>query len=114
MSHLSILPTVLRDPELLASSLSQLGLVPRLGGALQGFAGDEQPVLIQVELPEGARLGWQRQSDGSLAVVGDLQRISRSRSLQELLSRVTRAYAARAALQQACGLFSPDTVSLTA
>lgn len=114
MSHLSILPTVLRDPALLAASLRQLGFVPHAGGSLPGFAGDDQPVLLQVELPEGARLGWQRQGDGSLAVVGDLQRISRSHALQQLLSRVTRAYAARAALQQAAGLFSPGTVSLTA
>ena len=53
MSHLSILPTVLRDPELLAGSLVQLGFTPRFGGQLEGFAADAQPVLLQVELPEG-------------------------------------------------------------
>jgi hypothetical protein len=114
MSHLSILPTVLRDPELLAGSLVQLGFTPRFGGQLEGFAADAQPVLLQVELPEGGHLGWQRQADGSLALVGDLQRISRSRCLQRLLTRLSRAYAARDALQQAAGLFSPGTVSLTA
>jgi hypothetical protein len=33
--------------------------------------------------------------------VGDLQRLSRSQPLQRLLSRVTRAYAARKALDEA-------------
>jgi hypothetical protein len=34
-------------------------------------------------------------------LVGDLQRISRNTGLQRLLGRITRAYAARAALQEA-------------
>ncbi len=105
---------MLRDSALLEASLRQLGYAPMSSPMLEGFGGDLQPVLLQVELPGGERLGWQRQADGSLAVVGDLQRISRSRSLQDLLSRVTHAYAARAALQQAADLFDLGTVSLKA
>jgi len=110
MSHLSILPTVLRDPELLVSSLEQLGLCPQRGGAMRGFAEAPQPVAVRVQLPSGHTLGWQQQRDGSLALVGDLQRISRSRSLQALITRLTHCYAARLALQQAGCCFAPGTV----
>lgn len=113
MSHLSILPTVLRDAELLESSLTQLGLNPVRGGVLHGFADEPQPVAVRVQLPGGESLGWQLQADGSLALVGDLQRISRSRSLQALITRLTRCYAARLALHQASTAFAPDTVSVS-
>jgi len=99
MSHLSILPTVLRDADCLARSLEDLGLSPRWGGALPGFAGESEPVDLQVAVgPE--QLGWRRQGNGSLALVADLQRLSRSTSLQRLLGRLTQSYAARHALQQ--------------
>lgn len=101
MSHLSILPTVLRDETLLAQVLQDLGLEPLGPGHLRGFAGERQSVLLRVQLPEGLWLGWSRQSDGSLALVGDLQRLSRSRSVQSLIGRLTRRYAARQALQAA-------------
>lgn len=101
MSHLSILPTVLRDTATLAASLEALGLEPRRGGRLDGFAGEGQPVELQVTLADGLTLGWQRCRDGSLALVADLQRLSRSRDLEAFLSRLTRAYAAREALAAA-------------
>jgi hypothetical protein len=109
LSHLSILPTVLRDADCLAGTLLSLGLPPLRGGALRDFAGEAVDVVLQVRLPRGETLGWSRQSDGSLALVGDLQRISRSERLQELLSRITRAYAARKALQDAAGVL-PDGI----
>jgi len=112
MSHLSILPTVLRDAELLAASLQALGHTPCLGGELGGFGGERQPVVLQVRLPEGQAIGWRRQSDGSLALVGDLQRLSRSRTLQVLLGRITRRYAAQLALREASSCFSAAAVEL--
>jgi hypothetical protein len=109
MSHLSILPTVLRDADTLSDCLKSLGLTPQHGGELHGFADERQAVLLQVHLADGVALGWARQTDGSLAVVGDLQRLSRSRSLQQLLGRITRAYAARQALREATATL-PDAV----
>lgn len=100
MSHLSILPTVLRDADHLVASLESLGLQPIRGGSLCGFQ-ESQPVEVRVEFADGQSLGWSRQSDGSLSLVGDLQRLSRSRPLQRLLGRITRAYAARQALAEA-------------
>jgi hypothetical protein len=101
MSHLSILPTLFRDPETLAATLEAAGLVPLWGGVLRGFAEERQAVVLRVHLRGGGTLGWRRQPDGSLALVGDLQRLSRSRSLQALLARLTRAYAARRAVKEA-------------
>jgi hypothetical protein len=101
MSHLSILPTVLHDEEVLAASLEALGLQPLWGGHLLGFAGEMEPVVLQVRCEAGHCLGWQRQADGSLALVGDLQRLSRSQNVQLLLARITRRYAASSALRDA-------------
>ena len=101
MSHLSILPTILRDTDCLEATLESLKLDPGRGGHLDDFSGVPIPVELQVSLPGGQLLGWRRQPDGSLALVGDLQRISRSESLQALLGSITRAYAARMALAEA-------------
>lgn len=113
MSHLTILPTVLRDPDLLVVSLTQLGLTPLRGGTLAGFADAPEPVDVQVRLPGGEGLGWQVQTDGSLALIGDLQKISRSHVLQDLIARITRHYAANQAVEQARQSFAPGSVSLS-
>ena len=112
MSHLSILPTVLKDADLLALALQDLDLPVHRGGELRGFADDRQPVELRTRLPEGLWLGWARQLDGSLALVGDLQRLGRSRSLQSLIGRLTRRYAARLALQTAGRELPAATVDL--
>ena len=51
-------------------------------------------------------------SRGSIALVGDLQRLSRSQSLQRLLGAITRRYAAELALRQAASAFPGAQVSL--
>ena len=112
MSHLSILPTVLRDADCLACTLAALELHWREGGELTGFGGERLAVALQVELADGQLLGWARQGDGSLALVGDLQRISRSTALQQLLGRITRAYAARRALQEASQALPTASIEL--
>ena len=109
LSHLTILPTVLRDVDCLAATLKGLGLLPEWGGQLLGFSGEGKAVVLRVILPEGIPLGWGRLGDGSLALVGDLQVLSRSRELPALLGRITRDYAARLALQQAA-VFIPEAV----
>jgi len=101
LSHLSILPTVLRDVACLRETLASLGLEPVGDGVIEGFGGESLPVLLGVRLADGTSIGWSRSADGSLALVGDLQRLSRSQGLTELLGRLTRSYAARAALRDA-------------
>jgi hypothetical protein len=101
MSHLSILPTVVRDQEQLVAALGDLGFKPVAGGAIRGFAGEMVRVELQVAVSPDHCLGWQRQPDGSLALIGDLQRLSRSHSLQHLIGTLTRRYALRLALRDA-------------
>jgi hypothetical protein len=101
MSHFTTLPTVLRDADLLISALESLQLDPQRDGRLIGFAGEEQPVAVHIRLPAGHCLGWRQEADGSLALVGDLSRLSRCGDLTDLLGSITRAYAARLALREA-------------
>ncbi|MCT0199389.1 DUF1257 domain-containing protein [Synechococcus sp. CS-1325] len=112
MSHLSILPTVVRDLESLAATLGDLGFEPVIGGMISGFAGEAIPVDIQVVVSADQRLGWQRQADGSLALVGDLQRLSRSEPLQALIGGLTRRYALRLALREAMEQIPAATLHL--
>jgi hypothetical protein len=109
MSHLSILPTVFRDADTLMRSLQSLGFQPVSGGWVGGFAKERQAVAVSVELADGQRLGCQHQADGRLALVADLQQVSRSNTLRLLLGRLTRAYAAFDALRQAAA--DPDLAS---
>ena len=106
MSHLSILPTVLRDAEGLGRCLEAMGFQPIWGGDLKGFAKDYQPVVLQIDLGGDVRLGWSRQQDGSLALVGDLQRLSRCPSVHDLLGQITHRYATYKILSSIAG--QPD------
>ena len=99
MSHLSILPTVLRDEDVLVQALADLELTVVRGGDLRGFADQREAVSVRVQLPEGTWLGWRHDASGQLALVGDLQQLGRSRSLQQLIGAITRRYAARQALR---------------
>ena len=101
MSHLSILPTVLRDETVLFQALTDLGLQPVRQAVMRGFADERQTVSVRVSLPEGLEVGWALQPDRSLALVGDLQRLARSRSVQQWIGQITRRYAALLALQTA-------------
>jgi len=101
MSHLSILPTVLRDETLLAAALEELQMPVVRGGVLRGFADESEAVVLQTQLAGGLRIGWRRQADGSLALVGDLQRLGRTTSPQQLIGRITRCYATLHALRSA-------------
>jgi len=101
MSHLSILPTALREADLLVSALETLQLQPQRQGWVVGFPGDEQPVDVHIRLEGGLSLGWRQQPDGSLALVGDVQRLSQWGRFPGLLTEITRAYAAHLALREA-------------
>lgn len=115
MSHLTILPTVVQDLDLLVSALESLQLHPQRGGEVMGFAGEIQAVAVRIQLEDGANglaLGWLPQADGSLALVGDLERLSRCQALPALLTEITHTYAAHLALREAARCFPGATVSL--
>jgi Protein of unknown function (DUF1257) len=113
MSHLSILPTVLRDAEVLATSLRSLGLTPLRAQALQGFAGESVQVEVAIELDPELWIGWRREHEGPLTLIGDLQRLSRHHRLQTLLGRITRAYAAHQAVADAARLLPEADLHLS-
>ncbi|MFM7311805.1 MAG: DUF1257 domain-containing protein [Cyanobium sp.] len=114
MSHLTILPTVLRDADRLAAVLRARGFDPVPGGSLAGFPPDHQTVVLRVQVGQGLEIGWARQMDGSLALVCDLQRLSRGRRIERLLGEITRAYAARKALEEASGFPATAQIQLSA
>jgi hypothetical protein len=93
VSHLSILPTVLRDAALLQTCLRDLGHEPNLAGTLDGFSGEQQKVELWIQLDDG---------------------LTRSASLQTLLGSITRRYAAIEALHRASHDLSGCTVQLAA
>jgi hypothetical protein len=64
MSHLSILPTVLRDVDVLIQALEDLDLTVIRGGDLSGFADQREAVALRVQLPEGTWLGWRHEPNG--------------------------------------------------
>jgi len=103
VSHLSILPTVLADAQLLAASLEGLGARISWGGAL-GVVGHQEPCLLRARFDDGVELGWRRAADGSLELVVDLQRAALGGAGQRHLAQVGRAYAAREALQHAASV----------
>jgi len=114
LSHLTILPTVLRNSQRLEAVLRSRGLSPNRGGNLASFPPQRQPVELWVQLADGLQIGWQRQGDGSLALVCDLQRLSRTRRLEGLLGEITRAYAARKALEDAATFLPSAQIELSA
>jgi hypothetical protein len=112
MSHLTILPTVLLDLELMVSALEALHLGPQRDGMVVGFAGERQPVDIHIQLPNGQSLGWRRQADGSLALVADLQKLAQCTAVPQLLTEITLAYTTHHALKEASNSFSGATIEV--
>ena len=113
MSHLTILPTVLRDAEVLAASLRSLGLTPLRGQRLEAFAGETLVVDLALKLEPNLWIGWRSERDGQLTLIGDLQRLSRHHELQALLGQITRSYAAHQAVVDAANQLPQADVRLS-
>jgi hypothetical protein len=100
MSHLSILPTVYTRLDYLARSLTQEGFKVQFGGCLDDVGAAPVPVDLVAYCGDVRPLGWSRQSDGSICLWGDLQRISSHPGLEARLQRVARRYALLFAIEQ--------------
>ncbi|GCE65430.1 hypothetical protein OMCYN_01368 [cyanobiont of Ornithocercus magnificus] len=106
MSHLSILPTVLKDLVLLRRALRSEGYIISSSGKVATIGSGEIGVELVACSDDGAVLGWRRGEDGILELVGDLVRLSSRLAISERLKRISRAYALQQALQEAeqlCG-----------
>lgn len=102
MSHLSILPTLVNDLDLLASALRAEGFVVAIDGQLCSF-GTQHNVALAATHSMGIALGWSWNCNhDSLNVVVDLGRPSQTLSVERALSRVLRRYALQKALSDAC------------
>ena len=113
MSHLTILPTVLRDLDLMMSALNALHLRPERNGTVIGFAGERHSVDVHIQLGNGQALGWRQQPDGSLALVADLQKLASCTAIPALLTSITRTYATHLALREAATSFSRVSVDVS-
>ena len=93
MSHLSILPTVFTRLDLLERALHDEGFMVLQQADLDQFGTTPVRVDLLASLDGCCPLGWSIQSDGTIDLHGDLQRISSQIGLAERLQRVTRRYA---------------------
>jgi len=100
MSHLSILPTIYTDLERLAQALGQEGFEVTAKGQLPGFGPSTIAVDLAATYGDSMVLGWVHQSDGSISLRSDLQRISRTTGLETALQRVARRYSLLTALAE--------------
>lgn len=101
MSHLSILPTLVNDLDLLASALRAEGFAVAIDGQLCSF-GTQHNVALAATHAKGIALGWSwNRHHDSLNVVVDLGRPSQAVSVEQALSRVLRRYALQKALSDA-------------
>ncbi len=86
--------------DLLAESLRQEGFMVQFEAQLETFAGQFQDVDLLAVQPAGRPLGWILNSDGSIVLHADLQRISLQPGLIERLQRVARRYSLLLAFDQ--------------
>ena len=100
MSHLSILPTIYTDLDRLAQALHQESFEVTASSQMPGFGPTTIAVDLSATLGDSMILGWVRQSDGSISLRSDLQRISRTPGLEAALQRVARRYSLLTALAE--------------
>ena len=100
MSHLSILPTVFTDLELLEQALCDEDFTVERKTELKSFADDSHAVDVHATHGADMSLGWTKRQDGTIVLHGDIQRISHQPGLEQRLQRVTRRYALLHAMEQ--------------
>ena len=110
MSHLSILPTLVTDLDLLEIALQAEGFRVQCGGIVSSFD-RHQAVDLAAYHPSGLQLGWRRTGDhDQLDLVADLSAPAGSGRTESALRRVLRRYALNTALHDA-GQFDAETVT---
>ena len=101
MSHLTILPTLVTDLDLLEIALCNEGFKVFRGGILSSFDTHQSVDLAAVH-PSGLQLGW-KHSDNQphFDLVADLAAPQGSGQTEPALRRVLRRYAIHQAMRQA-------------
>jgi|TARA_B100000073_G_scaffold285677_1_gene247223 hypothetical protein len=110
MSHLSILPTLVIDLDLLEVALCSEGFKVSRGGVVSSFD-NHQTVDLAAFHPSGLQLGWRRSANQPhFDLVADLAAPAGSGLTEPALRRVLRRYAMNQAMRQA-EIFDIETVS---
>ena len=111
MSHLSILPTLVIDLDLLEIALQSEGFKVSRGGVVSSFDSHQSVELAAVH-PSGLQLGWRRNiGQPHFDLVADLAAPAGSGMTESALRRVLRRYAMNQALRQA-EMIDAETVTV--
>ena len=113
MSHLTILPTVIKDLELLEETLLAEHYLVQRPGLIKAFGQDVFPAELVATDSSGLQMGWRWDADGSLALMLDLGQTRNSAGHKTHLKTILRAYALRSALRSADGVSLDPSVSTT-
>ncbi|MGB4534498.1 MAG: DUF1257 domain-containing protein [Synechococcus sp.] len=113
MSHLTILPTVITDLELLEETLLAENYLVQRPGLIKAFGQDIYPAELVATDSSGLQMGWRWDADGSLALMLDLGQTKNSAGHKTHLKTILRAYALRSALRSADGVSLDPSVSTT-
>ena len=113
MSHLTILPTVITDLELLEETLLAEHYLVQRPGLIKAFGQDIYPAELVATDSSGLQMGWRWDADGSLALMLDLGQTRNSAGHKTHLKTILRAYALRSALRSADGVRLDPSVSTT-
>ena len=113
MSHLTILPTVITDLELLEETLLAKHYLVQRPGLIKAFGQDIYPAELVATDRSGLQMGWRWDADGSLALMLDLGQTKDSAGHKTHLNTILRSYALRSALRSAEGVTFEPSVSRT-
>ena len=113
MSHLTILPTVITDLELLEETLLAEHYLVQRPGLIKAFGQNIYPAELVATDSSGLQMGWRWDADGSLALMLDLGQTRNSAGHKTHLKTILRAYALRSALRSADEVSLDPSVSTT-
>ena len=113
MSHLTILPTVIRDLELLEETLLAEHYHVQRPGLIKAFGQDIYAAELVATDRSGLQMGWRWDADGSLALMLDLGQTKDAAGHQTRLKTILRGYALRSALRSKDGVNFGPSVSTT-
>ena len=113
MSHLTILPTVITDLELLEETLLAEHYLVQRPGLIKAFGEDIFTADLVATDRSGLQMGWRWDSDGSLSLMLDLGQTKDSAGHQTRLKTILRAYSLRSALRSKDGVTFNPSLSAT-
>ncbi len=106
LSHLTILPTVFKQLNLLEASLTNEGFSVLRNVDIIDFEGKNINVDILATKNQHFPISWQKSDDGVISMITDLQRLSRDVEISSTLHKISQSYSLLYATQEALQNFS--------